>query len=305
MKRWQSVSLTLFVLVLLLVGYIFTEVRSIEVEQLSDDLYVLRGMGGNTSVLRTDAGAVVVDTMTFTLQGDRIRELAKELTGADSVLLINTHYHLDHTHGNPAFEPGTRVLSTSRTLSHLKALDAEFWSGDAARLLPNETFDDRQTLRIGGKTIQLIHPGPGHTDGDLVVLFEDEQVIHMGDLYFNHHYPNIDLEAGSSVQQWPGTLDRVLELDFERAIPGHGATTGRDGISHFRTFLSQLGEIARDAAASGASVEEMQATDRFTADAGFEEIRFFLPIGLNREFVLRRAWEETTGNFTLLNPVSD
>jgi glyoxylase-like metal-dependent hydrolase (beta-lactamase superfamily II) len=64
--------------------------------------------------------------MTLPLQGQRIREKARELTGAETVLVINTHYHLDHTHGNPAFEPGTRVLSTERTLSHLKALDADF-----------------------------------------------------------------------------------------------------------------------------------------------------------------------------------
>ncbi len=66
-----------------------------------------------------------VDTLTLPMQGKRLREIAKELTGQDTVLLINTHYHLDHTHGNPAFDPGTRVLSTERTLHHLKALDAD------------------------------------------------------------------------------------------------------------------------------------------------------------------------------------
>ena len=298
MKRF---FLVLVVLLLVLGGYVYQQVSSLDVERLSDDLFVLRGLGGNTAVLRTDAGTVVVDTMTLPLQGERIRQTARELTGAETTLLINTHYHLDHTHGNPAFKPGTRILSTQRTLRHLKTLDADFWVDDAAELLPNETFTDRQTLTIGGKTLELVHPGRGHTDGDLVVVFVDERVIHMGDLHFNGHYPNIDLEAGGTVQDWPETLDRVTPLGFDRVIPGHGSTTDRGGIAQFREFLVQLGEIGRRAAEAGTSLEETIATDELTADAGYEPIRFIVPVGLDREFVLQRAWEEATGNFTLAN----
>jgi len=301
MKRWQLVLLVLLSVVVLIGGYVYSQVRALAVERLSDDLFVLRGFGGNAAVLRTDAGTVIVDTMTLPLQGERIRETAKELTGADTVLLINTHYHLDHTHGNPAFESGTRVLSTARTLSHLKALDAEFWVGDAAQLLPNETFTDRQTLSIGGKTLELVHPGRGHTDGDLVVVFADEGVIHMGDLHFNGHYPNIDLEAGGTVQGWPATIDRVLPLSFDRVIPGHGPTTDRDGIAQFREFLVQLGEIGSRAAAAGASLEETLTSDALTADEGYVPVTFIISLGLDREFVLQRAWEEATGNFTKAN----
>jgi len=301
MKRWKAILLCVAVLIGGGAAYLFLQVRGLEVERLSEDLFVLRGFGGNAAVLRTAAGAVVVDTMTLPLQGARIRGLARELTGRDAVLVINTHYHLDHTHGNPAFAPGTRVLSTERTLSHLKALDADFWEGEAASLLPNETFTDRQRLRIGGKTLELVHPGPGHTDGDLVVLFLDEQVIHMGDLLFNGHYPNIDLEAGGTVQSWPATLESVLQLPFERVIPGHGPTTDREGIRQFQGFLTQLWEIGQSAAQRGVGVEETMASAELTADAGYEPIRFVVSLGLDRRFVLRRAWEEATGSFTRAN----
>ncbi len=294
--------LLVFVLLLVAAGaYIYSQTRALAVEQLSDDLWVLRGFGGNVAVLRTDAGNVIVDTMTLPLQGERIRDVAYELTGADTVLLINTHYHLDHTHGNPAFAPGTRVVATERTLSHLQALDADFWAGDAAQLMPNETFVDRHSLTLGNKTLELVHPGRGHTDGDLVVVFVEEGVIHMGDLMFNQHYPNIDLEAGGSIQQWPATLDRVSKLNFSRVIPGHGATTDREGIAAFRTFMAQLGAIGSAAAADNTSLEDVLATDAFTADAGYEPIRFIVSLGLDRNFVLQRAWEEATGNFVLAN----
>ena len=292
-----------FVLLLVAGGaYLYSQTRALEVEQLTDDLWVLRGFGGNVAVLRTDAGNVIVDTMTFHLQGERIRDVARELTGADTALLINTHYHLDHTHGNPAFAPGTRVLATERTLSHLQALDAEFWTGDAAQLMPNETFAGRRLrFSLGNKTLELVHPGRGHTDGDLVVLFVDEEVVHMGDLLFNQHYPNIDLEAGGSVQQWPQTLDNIARLNFSRVIPGHGATTDREGIASFRAFMEQLGAIGSAAAADNASLEDVLATDALTADVGYEPIRFIVSLGLDRNFVLQRAWEEATGNFVLAN----
>ena len=199
MKLWKSALVVLIGLLLALGLYLLVQLRTLEVETLSEDLYVLRGLGGNTAVLRTGAGAVIVDSMTLPMQGKLIREIAKSLTGEDPVLLINTHYHPDHTHGNPGFEPGTRIVSTERTLSHLNALDSKFWSGEKAELLPNETITDRQTLNIGSKTVEIIHPGPGHTDGDLVVLLADERVIHTGDLLFYGYYPLIDLGAGGSV----------------------------------------------------------------------------------------------------------
>jgi cyclase len=301
MKRWQWIVGSIALLFVVLGGYLYIQVRSLEVEPLSEDLYVLRGLGGNTAVLRTDAGAVVVDTMTVPLQGARIRELARELTGMETVLLINTHYHLDHTHGNPAFSPGIIVVSTARTLSHMQVLDGDYWAGDSAAFLPNDVFDGGQTLKLGGKTLELLHPGPGHTDGDLVVLFVEEGVVHLGDLMFNRLYPRVDLGAGGTVRGWPAALDRVLEMTFDRVIPGHGASTDREGLLQFRSFMAQLADLAAASAARGEPLEDFLATGELTADAGYEPIRMVIPVGLNRESVLTEAWQEATGNFAVAN----
>lgn len=112
-------------------------IRSLEVEQLSEDAHVIRGVGGNTTILNTDAGTVLVDSMAFTMQGSLIREKAEALTGRAVVLLFNTDYHLDHTRGNPGFKAGTQVVSTKPTLSRLQALDPEFWKDDDAKLRAN------------------------------------------------------------------------------------------------------------------------------------------------------------------------
>lgn len=302
MKMWKKIILGLVVAIAAYAAFVFMTIRSLDVEKLSDDLHIIRGVGSNTTVLRTSVGTVIIDTMTFPMQGSLIRDKAEQLTGAEVVLLINTHYHLDHTHGNPAFANGTRVISTERTLSHLKALDTEFWQGDAAQLLPNETFTDALDLQIGDKTLRLSHPGRGHTDGDLVVLIEQEKTIVLGDLLFNKHYPNIDLEAGGSVNEWPTTLDRILQSNFDVAIPGHGATTNRLGIREFQRFIGQLAQIGINAENDGHSLEQTLESNKLSADKGYSAIRVAgISLGLDREFVLRRAWEEATGNFELKN----
>jgi glyoxylase-like metal-dependent hydrolase (beta-lactamase superfamily II) len=286
------------VLVVLAAGgawYVYGLVSDLQVEQVGDDVWVIFGVGGNVGVLRTAEGAVVVDTMSFTVQGEGIRALAEELAGGPVVALINSHYHNDHTHGNPAFTPGTRVIATTRTLAHLRARDAAFWEGEAAGLLPSDTFDDDYVIEIGGKTVRLIHPGRGHTDGDLIAIFEEDGVVHMGDLYFNDFYPNIDLEAGGSVRAWIETLDRVLELPFERAISGHGATTDREGIRAFQDFLRELWSVGEQAASEGMSLEYTLETAKLVTSADYGVIGVPLIFSLDRDFVVRRAWEEATG----------
>jgi glyoxylase-like metal-dependent hydrolase (beta-lactamase superfamily II) len=280
--------------VVLAVGviYVHDRVTSLEAEQVTGDVYAVRGLGGNVGVLRTVAGAVVVDTMTFRIQGERIRELAERLVGGPIQVVINTHYHTDHSHGNPGFAPGTRVVATERTRDYLLAFDASYWDG---KTLPNDLFEHEHELRIGGKTIRSIHPGRGHTGGDLVVLFVEDRLLQMGDLLFSGRYPNIDLEAGGSVREWIGTLDRVLELDFDRVIPGHGPVTDRAGVRAFQRFLREVWRAGAQAAREGLSLEETLARTQLTEDEGYGVTRMPFVFRLDRDFVIRRAWEEATG----------
>jgi len=302
MNFWKKLLLSLLLLISTFIIYLILNVRNLSVEQISDELFVIRGVGGNTTVLKTDLGAVVVDSMTFKMQGGLIKDKAEELTGKEVVLLINTHYHLDHTHGNPGFNPGVQVAATERTLSHLQKLDASYWQGDSAQFLPTETFTDRRKFNLGNKTVTLIHPGRGHTDGDLVVLFEEDKTLVTGDLFFNKHYPNIDLEAGGSVQEWPTTIDNILILNFDRIIPGHGDTTGRSELIDYQGFIAQLAEIGKFAVMNNLTLKETLKIDKLDADKLYTPLSFAgIPLGLDRKFVLRRAWEETTGNFEKRN----
>jgi glyoxylase-like metal-dependent hydrolase (beta-lactamase superfamily II) len=226
-RKLGIAAAVLIALIGLIVVYLYNRIATLESEKVTDAVHVIFGVGGNTAVLETETGVVVVDTMTFPLQGRRIRDLAERLGGGPTQAIVNTHYHVDHTHGNPAWATGTRIVSTDLTLAYLDHFDGAFWNGVAAGSIPNETFEDTHEMRIGGKTIRSYRTGRGHTGGDLVVLFVEDRVLHTGDLFFHRIYPNIDLEAGGSVREWAATLDRVLALDFDRVIPGHGAVTDR------------------------------------------------------------------------------
>jgi glyoxylase-like metal-dependent hydrolase (beta-lactamase superfamily II) len=276
------------------------QITTFESARVAGDVHVIYGLdgpamaSGNVAVLRTAAGAVVVDSMTFPFHGRWIRTRAEELGAGPVQVVINTHYHQDHTHGNPGFADGTRVVATTRTREHLLARDAASWEGEAAAFLPTETFAHGHDLEIGGKTIRSLHLGRGHTDGDLVVLFEADRVLAAGDLVWNRHYPNIDLEAGGSIPAWDATLDEILKLDFDHVIPGHGPVMTRDEVVAFQGFIRQLWEVSRDAVAAGTSLEAAVASPALTADAGFGTIAIPFVIGLDRAFVLRRGYEEAS-----------
>ena len=121
-----GIALVVVVALALLGVYGVEQVRSLRAETLTPSVSCIFGLGGNVGVLRTSEGAVVVDTMTFRMQGERVRELAEELGGGPVQVVLNTHWHRDHTHGNPAFASGTKIVATERTLEHLRNRDAAY-----------------------------------------------------------------------------------------------------------------------------------------------------------------------------------
>jgi glyoxylase-like metal-dependent hydrolase (beta-lactamase superfamily II) len=278
--------------------YAYHEVVTLEPERVTEDIHLVQagGINGNVAVLRTADGAVIVDTMTFRAQGVRLRELAERLAGGPVQAVINTHYHMDHTHGNPGFPAGTRVVATRRTREYLLARDGDYWSDGNEGTLPNDTVDGEHELRIGGKTIRALHLGRGHTGGDLVVLFVEDRVLHLGDLFVNARYPNVDLEAGGSIEAWIATLDRALALDFDRVIPGHGPVADREAIRAFQSFLREVWQLAVEAAREGLSLQGTQELARrsLTGDRGFGVVKIPFLVTLDRDFVVGRAYEEAT-----------
>lgn len=289
------IALVLFALLLIALGlYLYTVVNRLTAEQITDDVHMISGLGGNVTVIRTGAGSVVVDSMTFTMQGERIRELAEELAGEPVRTVINTHYHLDHTHGNPAFDADTRVIATVQTAEYLNRCDADYFAGENG--FPNELVEGERDITIGEKTLRLLVPGRGHTGGDLAVYVVEDDVLVAGDLFFNRHYPNIDLETGGSVQLWPDALDYLSVFNAQHVIPGHGPASDTEGMAQFRDFIVELGEAAMTHADK--PLEEASAAIDLKTDEGYEVLGVPFVFSLDRDFVVKRAWEEASKTVT-------
>jgi glyoxylase-like metal-dependent hydrolase (beta-lactamase superfamily II) len=145
--------------------------------------------------------------------------------------------------------------------------------------LPNRTFADSVTLQVGGREIQLLLLGRGHTDGDVFIHLPKEKVVVTGDAlidwmpYMNDGFP----------EEWVRTLGALGEFDFTRIIPGHGDVLQRDGLTFFRSYLADLVDAVRKAGAEGATLEDMQRTLPDKLAPKYERGMSKYPMGQYRE----------------------
>jgi len=123
---------------------------------------------------------------------------------------------------------------------------------------PALTFDSGVRVWLADQKVEVFHVGPGHTDGDVVVYFVNEKVLHMGDVFWNGMYPFIDTRGGGSFSGMIATLDRAIEIAAPDAkvIPGHGQVTDVATLKRFRQFLAELQEKVRQAVQEGMSPAE-------------------------------------------------
>jgi glyoxylase-like metal-dependent hydrolase (beta-lactamase superfamily II) len=144
---------------------------------------------------------------------------------------------------------------------------------------PDLTYRTELTLRLGGQTVRLWHPGPAHTGGDTIVHFVEKKAVHMGDMLFHRLHPFIDFDAGCDTLNWIAALKKVAAWDIEVVIPGHGEVTGKKGLDWKVEYLTQLRKEVGQALKSGKTLEQAQESVKMPAykAIGFERI---LPRGV-------------------------
>jgi len=211
---------------------------------------MLQGGGGNIGIVADAAGMFMIDAMFERMAGE-IREAIKSLPGGDRVrLLINTHWHSDHTDGNKAFGPGAVIIAHENVralLAKYQTLMGGQTKALPANALPNVTFPDKMTVYAGGEAIRLVHFPHAHTDGDIVVFLDRWKVVHMGDMFFNGMFPFIDVGNGGDIESWVRQLDIILGAlpPDTKIIPGHGPLAGVADLKAFRDMLSDSADLVR------------------------------------------------------------
>jgi glyoxylase-like metal-dependent hydrolase (beta-lactamase superfamily II) len=120
--------------------------------------------------------------------------------------------------------------------------------------LPTETFTGKKELTVGPNPVELIEVGPAHTKGDVIVHLPDARVAFTGDILFIGTHPII---WEGPVENWIAACDRLLELDVDVIVPGHGPITDKQGVRRTKDYWQRLVDVTKRGRESGASVEEV------------------------------------------------
>ena len=223
--------------------------ETLSVTPVKDGLYYINGVGGNVGVRVTSDGVILVDDK-FPRNVEQIQARVREVTDQPIRYIINTHHHGDHAGGNVGFIDDAEIIAHENARKNMVRGEQ-----DAP---PRIVFTDQTAVHLGGIEVRAHHLGRGHTNGDAVVYFPDLRTVHAGDL-LHGIAPFIDYANGGSSKEWISTLEGILELDFDTAIPGHGSLMTRTDIEAFRDQFLAVRERMRELVESGVTKEDAAA----------------------------------------------
>ena len=230
----------------------------------------------NVSLVGSDRGLLVVDTHGSAAAAREVVDDVRRLGAGEVVAIVNTHAHFDHTFGNDTFRTAYGAVPIHAHESAAAEL-TEFAARTKRRYLespddphredvaettvvfPDHTFSSAVALDLGDRMVELVHPGRGHTSGDLVVRVPDVDVVLAGDLVEESAAPVYNADAFP--MEWPLTLDTVLSLTTSASVvvPGHGAPVDRDFVEQQRNDVGIVAETIRDLATRGVPLAEALA----------------------------------------------
>ena len=213
------------------------------IHHVKDNLYVIPGAGGNTTVFVTQAGVVLVDTK-LANNGEAILNQVRTVTDKPVSMIINTHSHPDHIGSNEYF-PASVEKVTHENARTWMAANPQVASNPA--VMPTKTFTDRMTLGRDKDQIDLYYFGAGHTNGDAFVVFPALRAMCAGDIFAWKMAPLIDPMAGGSVVALPDTLEKALKgiRNVDTVIEGHGDVNTWTGFREYAEFSRALLDAAK------------------------------------------------------------
>jgi glyoxylase-like metal-dependent hydrolase (beta-lactamase superfamily II) len=244
----------------------------IDVHPIRRNISVLEGSGGNIAVLIGKEGKLLIDSG-FTVSKTRLVEALNNLSADPITQLINSHWHIDHTDGNSwVHSAGATITAHLNTKKHLStSTRVEGWQytfpPSPAGALPTTIFDDEHHVHHNDTNIALKYYGPAHTDSDISVVFEEADVIHVGDTLWNGIYPFIDYSTGGSIDGMIRAAERNLRVTTDKTvvIPGHGPVANKASLTAFRDMLSTIRNNVAALKKQGKSLSETIAARPSTA----------------------------------------
>lgn len=229
------------------------EVKYFKIEKINNKFYMLLGGGGNVGVFISDGEVILIDNK-YEILEDVLMASLREITDKPIKYIINTHFHHDHSDGNRAFgKQGIPIISHQNAKKRMME-DIELYGGIYSSIkdfiqpkydrtsLPVFTYESKMSISQGNEEIELYNFGKAHTDGDSVVVFKNNNIIHTGDAFVRYGYPYVDLNNGGSIKgliDFLGTLELLCD-DNTIIIPGHGGLSKKEDVTKLKNALDDL-----------------------------------------------------------------
>lgn len=238
---------------------------TIDTIKVSNNIYMLKGYGGNIGVFTGTDETFVIDSQ-FAPLSKKIKTVINSISNKPITYLTNTHYHGDHTGGNANFNTdGTTIIAHNNVRKHLQEPGRNGKIPEKENL-PTITFNNELNFYFNSEHIAIFHVDNAHTDSDAVLYFTKSNVIHTGDTFFNDMYPYIDVKGGGSVNGYIKAIKKTLMLidDDTKIIPGHGKLSNKKEYEMFLTMLETLKANVLKEIENGKAKEDIIANSEIT-----------------------------------------
>jgi cyclase len=243
--------------------------KVVEVEKLKDNLYMLKGGGGNTAVFVGTAGVVVVDTKNPGW-GQPILDKIKEITDKPVTTIVNTHTHGDHVSGNVEFPATVDIVVQENTKTNMEKMLAppgmtqgpNVFQQNPGKGMPKRTFKDKMTIGEGADQIDLYYFGRGHTNGDAWIVWPALRFAHAGDIFSGKNLPLLDTNNGGSGVEIGNSLQKAHDgiKNVDSVITGHSTVMTWADLEEYAQFNKDFLADVQAALKAGKTPEEITAS---------------------------------------------
>lgn len=269
----------------------------LSLDSISENYYMISGEGvaGNIGVFVGESGVYMVDNQWSAL-APRIKDIISSITDKPLKLIINTHFHFDHTNGNIAFRKDgvpiiahinarKRMMQRQVLRGYLSVVQKPY----PMEALPSLTFTDEIKYYDGEEIIELKYYPNAHTDGDVIVHFKKADIYHTGDIFVTYGIPVIDPDGGGDIYALIETLEFLISDSKESSkfIPGHGPVSSKKDLIIFRELLNMILKNVVESYKQGKNLNQTIAYTKSKIDENIKGINKDVFITLIYEMVER------------------
>lgn len=230
------------------------------VHPLSGNVSWVEGGGGNSGVIVGENGVIVIDAKITAASGKELLDDIVKMTPKPANAVILTHSDRDHVNGLAAFPTGIAIIAQENNKKEQeRAIAAGGKDAPPAGHLPTRVITKKkERITVDGVSLELLHWGPAHTSGDLVIYLPKQKIVFTGDIITNRPDPLIHLEKNGSSQGWIDTAKGIVALDADTFVPGHGNPETKAQVQEYLSHAEAKRARIKNLVAEGKSLDEIK-----------------------------------------------